>query len=137
LNASIVSSHVDPPGGSSEGETPVHDARSRGRIRVAGDPEPPAGRRLAAEARVAMEDWKAGFRAELRAIEIATAGAAASVLPDLLRRLHRHQAGLDGPALLTLYRRWRIRRLSRAVADARWQMEQGRLARLGGLDPRR
>ncbi|CAA2160941.1 MULTISPECIES: hypothetical protein [Methylobacterium] len=84
-----------------------------------------------------MEDWKAGLRAELRAIEIATADAAASVLPDLLRRLRHHQAGLGGPALLTLYRRWRIRRLSRAVADARWQVEQGRLARLGGLDPRR
>ncbi|KNY23116.1 hypothetical protein [Methylobacterium sp. ARG-1] len=84
-----------------------------------------------------MEDWKAGLRAELRAIEIATADAAASVLPDLLRRLHYHQAGRGGPALLRLYRRWRIRRLSRAVADARWQVEQGRLARLGGLDPRR
>ncbi len=84
-----------------------------------------------------MEDWKAGFRAELRAIEIATADAAEAVLPDLLRRLRHHEAGLGGPVLLTLYRRWRIRRLARAVADARWQVEQGRLARSGGLDPRR
>ncbi|MDP4003152.1 hypothetical protein [Methylobacterium sp. NEAU K] len=84
-----------------------------------------------------MEDWKAGFRAELRAIEIATADAASAQLPDLLRRLSRHQAGLGGNPVFTLYRRWRIRRLARAVAEARWQVEQGRLARLGGLDPRR
>ena len=84
-----------------------------------------------------MEDWKAGFRAELRAIEIATADAAAALLPDLLRRLRRHQAGLGGNRILTLYRRWRIRRLAHAVADARWQVEQGRLARMGGLGPSR
>ncbi|GJE12820.1 MULTISPECIES: hypothetical protein [Methylobacterium] len=83
-----------------------------------------------------MDDWKAGFRAELRAIEIATGEAAASQLPDLLRRLHRHQAGLGGNPLVTLYRRWRIRSLARAVADARWHAEQGRAARLGGLEPR-
>lgn len=83
-----------------------------------------------------MEDWKAGFRAELRAIEIATGEAAAAQLPALLRRLHRHQARLGGNSMLALYRRWRIHRLARAVADARWHAEQGRAARLGGLDPR-
>ncbi|WP_457104949.1 hypothetical protein [Methylobacterium sp. P5_C11] len=83
-----------------------------------------------------MEDWKAGFRAELRAIAIATGDAASAQLPDLLRRLQRHQAGLGGHPVLTLYRRWRIRRLARAVADARWHAEQGRLARRGGLDVR-
>ena len=84
-----------------------------------------------------MEDWKAGLRAELRAIEIATADAAAAQLPDLLGRLRRHQAGLDGNPLLAAYRRWRIRHLARAVADARWQIEQGRRARMGGLGPSR
>ncbi len=84
-----------------------------------------------------MEDWKAGFRAEVRAIEIATGDAAAAQLPELLRRLRRHQAGLGGNPILALYRRWRIRILARAVADARWHAEQGRAARLGGLDPRR
>ena len=83
-----------------------------------------------------MEDWKAGLRAELRAMEIATGEAASAQLPDLLRRLRRHQAGLDGNPILALYRRWRIRRLGRAVADARWHMEQARAARLRGLDPR-
>ena len=83
-----------------------------------------------------MEDWKAGFRAELRAIEIATGEAAASQLPELLRRLRRHEAGLAGNPILVLYRRWRIRSLTRAVADARWHAEQGRAARFGGLDPR-
>ncbi|MHB2209096.1 hypothetical protein [Methylobacterium sp. CM6257] len=83
-----------------------------------------------------MEDWKAGFRAELRAIEIATGEAASAQLPGLLRRLHRHQAGLGGNPVLSLYRRWRIRCLTRRVADARWHAEQGRLARLGGLEPR-
>lgn len=84
-----------------------------------------------------MEDWKAEFRAELRAIEIATAEAAAAQLPDLLRRLRRHQAGLPANMVMAPFRRWRIRHLARAVADARWQMEQGRLARMGGLDPGR
>jgi hypothetical protein len=84
-----------------------------------------------------MEDWKAGFRAELRAMEIATGDAASAQLPGLLQRLRRHQAGLGGHPILALYRRWRIRRLTRAVADARWHAEQGRLARGGGLDPRR
>jgi hypothetical protein len=84
-----------------------------------------------------MEDWKAGLWAELRAIEIATGDAAAAQLPALLRRLQRHQAGLGGNPMLALYRRWRIRRLTRAVADARWHAEHGRVARLGGLDPRR
>ena len=74
---------------------------------------------------------------ELRAMEIATADAAGALLPDLLRRLRRHQAALGGSRVLALYRRWRIRRLARAVADARWQVEQGRAARLGGLDTRR
>ena len=95
-----------------------------------------------------MDDWKAGFRAELRAIEIATGEAAASQLPDLLRRLHRHQAGLEGNPIIALYRRWRIRSLARrlpgrdaphaprAVADARWHAELGRAARRGGLEPR-
>ena len=83
-----------------------------------------------------MEDWKAGFRAELRAIEIATGEAAASKLPDLLRRLRRHEAGLRGNPIVALYRRWRIRSLARAVADARWHAEQARAARFGGLDPR-
>lgn len=83
-----------------------------------------------------MEDWKAGFRAELRAIEIATGDAASAQLPGLLRRLRRHEAGLDGNPILSLYRRWRIRRLSRAVADARWHVEQGRVARRGGLEAR-
>ena len=81
-----------------------------------------------------MEDWKAGFRAELRAIEIATADAAAAQLPDLLRRLGRHRAALGGHPVLAVYRRWRIRRLARAVADVRRQVEQGRLARMGGLE---
>lgn len=84
-----------------------------------------------------MQDWKAEFRAELRAIEIATADAASALLPDLLRRLRRHEAGLGGSGYLSPYRRWRIRRLTRAVADARWQVEQGRLARMGGLDTSR
>lgn len=84
-----------------------------------------------------MEDWKAGFRAELRAITIATGDAASAQLPGLLRRLRRHQVGLGGNPILGLYRRWRIRRLARAVADARWHAELGRMARLGGLDPRR
>ncbi|WP_342108977.1 hypothetical protein [Methylobacterium sp. SI9] len=84
-----------------------------------------------------MEDWKAGLRAELRAIEIATGDAASAQLPGLLRRLQRHQAGLGGNPIFGLYRRWRIRSLARAVADARWHAEQGRMARLGGLDPRR
>jgi hypothetical protein len=84
----------------------------------------------------AMEDWKAGLRAELRAIEIATGEAAAAQLPDLLRRLRRHEAGLAGNPVLAVYRRWRIRSLARAVADARWHAEQGRTAQLGGLDTR-
>lgn len=84
-----------------------------------------------------MEDWKSGLRAELRAIEIATGDAASAQLPGLLRRLQRHQAGLGGNPIFGLYRRWRIRSLARAVADARWHAEQGRMARLGGLDPRR
>lgn len=83
-----------------------------------------------------MEDWKAGLRAELRAIEIANGDAAMAQLPGLLRRLQCHEAALGGNPILALYRRWRIRSLSRAVADARWQAEQGRAARLGGLDPR-
>ena len=83
-----------------------------------------------------MDDWKAGMRAEVRAIEIATGEAAASQLPDLLRRLHRHQAGLGGNPIMALYRRWRIRSLARAVADARWHAELGRATRLGGLEPR-
>ena len=33
-----------------------------------------------------MDDWKAGLRAELRAIDIATGDAASAQLPDLLRR---------------------------------------------------
>jgi len=65
-----------------------------------------------------MEDWKAGFRAELRAIAIATGEAASAQIPGLLRRLHRHQAGLGGNPILGLYHRWRIRSLARAVADA-------------------
>lgn len=81
-----------------------------------------------------MEDWKAGFRAELRAIEIATGEAAAAQLPDLTRRLRRHQAGRGGGPLLALYRRWCVRRLASAVAEARWQVEQGRIARMNGLD---
>ncbi len=84
-----------------------------------------------------MDDWKAGFRAELRAIEIATGDAASAQLPSLLRRLQRHQDGLGGNRILGLYHRWRIRSLARAVADARWHAELGRMARLGGLDPRR
>jgi hypothetical protein len=84
-----------------------------------------------------MEDWKAGLRAELRAIEIATGDAASARLPGLLHRLQHHQAKLRGNPILVLYRRWRIRSLARAVADARWHAEQGRMARLGGLDPRR
>ncbi|SDO00135.1 hypothetical protein SAMN05216360_113179 [Methylobacterium phyllostachyos] len=83
-----------------------------------------------------MEDWKAGLRAELRAIEIANGDAAMAQLPSLLRRLRSHEAALGGNPILALYRRWRIRSLSRAVADARWHAEQGRAARLGGLDPR-
>jgi hypothetical protein len=83
-----------------------------------------------------MEDWKAGLRAEMRAIAIATGDAAAAQLPDLLRRLNRHQAGLGGNPVVTLYRRWRIRSLARAIAEARWHAEQGRAARLGGLEPR-
>lgn len=84
----------------------------------------------------ATESWKAGLHAELRAIEIATAEAAAAQLPGLLERLRRHRAGLGRNRVLSAYRRWRIGRLARAVADARWQIERGRLARLGGLDPR-
>jgi hypothetical protein len=83
-----------------------------------------------------MEDWKAGLRAEVRAIEIATADAASAQLPGLLRSLRRHQARLRGNLLVSLYRRWRIRRLARAVDEARWHVEQGRLARLGRRDPR-
>ena len=83
-----------------------------------------------------MEDWKAGFRAELRASEIATGDAAAAQLPDLLRRLRRHQDELGRNPILWPYRRWRIRCLARAVAEARWHAEMGRVARLGGLDPR-
>lgn len=83
-----------------------------------------------------MDDWKAGLRAEMRAIDIATGDAASAQLPDLLRRLSRHQAGLGRNPVLSLYRQWRIRSLARAVADARWHVEQGRRARLGGLDPR-
>lgn len=83
-----------------------------------------------------MEDWKAGLRAELRAIAIANGDAAAAHLPSLLRQLQGHKAALGGNPILALYRRWRIRSLSRAVADARWQAEQGRVARRGGLDPR-
>lgn len=83
-----------------------------------------------------MDDWKAGFRAELRAMEIATGDAASALLPDLLRRLRGHEARLGGNPALWFYRRWRIRRLSRAVADARWHVEQGRVARRNGLDPR-
>lgn len=90
---------------------------------------------MIAEAGV-MDDWKAGFEAELRAMAIANGDAASAQLPDLLRRLSRHQAGLGGNPVLSLYRRWRIRRLGQAVAEARWHAEQGRLARLGGLDPR-
>ncbi|KOX60431.1 hypothetical protein ADL19_02270 [Streptomyces purpurogeneiscleroticus] len=83
-----------------------------------------------------MDDWKAGLRAELRAIDIATGDAASAQLPDLLRRLSRHQARLGRNPVLSLYRQWRIRSLARAVADARWHVEQGRRARLGGLDSR-
>lgn len=85
-------------------------------------------------ARAAMEDWRAGFRAELRLIEIATAEAAAAQLPDLMRRLKRHQAGRGGGPVLALYRRWRVQHLAAAVAEARWQIEQGRIARMNGLD---
>lgn len=100
-----------------------------------GIPAAGAGRAMIAEAGI-MDDWKAGLRAEMRAIDIATGDAASAQLPDLLRRLSHHQAGLGGNPILSLYRRWRIRRLARAVADARWHAEQGRLARRGGLDPR-
>ncbi|MGU3539320.1 hypothetical protein [Methylobacterium sp. A54F] len=76
-----------------------------------------------------MDDWKADLHRQLRAIDIATGEAAGACLPDLLGRLRRYEARPARNPLLALYRRWRIRRLSLAVAEARWHVEQGRLAR--------
>lgn len=84
-----------------------------------------------------MADHKAELRATLRAMEIATGEAAASCLPGLLARLHRHEARLSGNRMIGPWRRWRIRRLAMAVAEARWHVERGRLARMGGLSARR
>ncbi|TXM70551.1 hypothetical protein [Methylobacterium sp. WL120] len=83
-----------------------------------------------------MADHKAELRETLRQMEIATGEAAASCLPGLLARLRRHEAGLPGHPLIRPWRRWRIRRLAGAVAEARWHVEQGRRARLGGLSGR-
>ncbi|WP_375463272.1 hypothetical protein [uncultured Methylobacterium sp.] len=84
-----------------------------------------------------MEDYKADLRHRLREMEVATGDAAAACLPGLLARLRHHEARVSGNRLLGLYRRWRIRRLAHAVGEARWHVEQGRLARMGGLAGRR
>ncbi|KAB1074027.1 hypothetical protein [Methylobacterium planeticum] len=86
-----------------------------------------------------MEDFKADLRRQMREIDIATGAAADACLPGLLRRLKHHEAcrGKPGLPILRLYRTWRIRRLSAAIAEARWHVEQGRLARMGGLAGRR
>jgi len=86
-----------------------------------------------------VEDFKADLRRQMREIDIATGAAADACLPGLLRRLKHHETRLAQARLpfLGLYRRWRIRRLSLAIAEARWHVEQGRLARLGGLAARR
>lgn len=68
---------------------------------------------------------------------VATGDAAAACLPGLLARLRRHEARMPGHVLLAPYRRWRVRRLAIAVDEARWHVEQGRLARMGGLAGRR
>ncbi|MEA1830889.1 hypothetical protein U8607_02230 [Methylobacterium durans] len=84
-----------------------------------------------------MEDYKADLYRQLRLIEIATGEAAGACLPDLLARLQHHRSRPARNPLLALYRRWRIRRLARAIDEARWHVEQGRLARMGGLAGRR
>lgn len=84
-----------------------------------------------------MEDYKAGLRHRLREMEVATGDAAAACLPGLLARLRHHEARVPGNRLIGLYRRWRIRHLAEAVGEARWHVEQGRLARMGGLAGRR
>jgi hypothetical protein len=86
-----------------------------------------------------VEDFKADLRRQMREIDIATGAAADACLPGLLRRLKHHETRIahSGLPLLKLYRTWRIHRLSAAVAEARWHVEQGRLARMGGLAGRR
>ena len=84
-----------------------------------------------------MDDYKADLRRTLRAMEIATGEAAAACLPGLLARLRHHEARLSGNRMIAPYRRWRIRRLVLAVDDACRHVEQGRLARMGGLAGRR
>lgn len=84
-----------------------------------------------------MEDYKAELRERLRTMEVATGEAAAACLPGLLARLRHHEARLPGHPLVGPWRRWRIRHLVRAVDEARWHVEQGRLARMGGLSGRR
>lgn len=83
-----------------------------------------------------MADHKAELRETLRRMEIATGEAAASCLPGLVARLRRHEARLPGHPLIRPWRRWRIHRLAVAVAEARWHVEQGRIARMGGLSGR-
>ncbi|MFD0937801.1 hypothetical protein ACFQ12_21790 [Methylobacterium trifolii] len=73
----------------------------------------------------------------MREIAVATGEAAGACLPGLLARLHHHRSRLPGSRLLAPYRRWRVRHLARAVDEARLHVEEGRLARLGGLDGRR
>ena len=86
-----------------------------------------------------MEDFKADLRRQIREIDIATGAAADACLPGLLRRLKHHETRRAKPGLplLNLYRAWRIHRLSAAVAEARWHVEQGQLARMGSLAGRR
>ena len=85
----------------------------------------------------AMADHKAELRETLRKMEVATGEAAAACLPRLLARLRHHETRLPGHPLIRPWRRWRIRRLADAVEEARWHVEQGRLARMGGLSGRR
>ena len=84
-----------------------------------------------------MEDFKADLRRQMREIDIATGAAASACIPGLIRRLKHHQTRLPGLPFLAAYRRWRIHRLSLAIAEAQWHVEQGRLARMGGLAARR
>lgn len=84
-----------------------------------------------------MQDYKADLAEKLRAMEVATGEAAAACLPGLLARLRHHEARLSGNRLIGPWRRWRIRNLAHAVGEARWHVEQGRLARMGGLSGRR
>lgn len=85
-----------------------------------------------------MEDYRAELLRQVRLGDIATGEAAGACLPGLLRRLKHHEARAGTvPQPLRLYHLWRRNSLRRQVADARWHVEQGRVARMGDLASRR